>query len=890
MQNKPPQKKKKKKKKKDRADAEVNWDPIDQTVLANEQVDAEGRSWRSGAMVERRMLKQWYLRITHYAEELYAGLNTLNWPQNVLDMQQHWLGRSEGTSVCFDLADSDNMTPLTTTTATATGTGTTTNIATTLEVFTTRPETIFGVGFLAVAPRHPLVTSQLVPKERLEAVAAFTREATTGGTAFSKQRGSSGGSSSSSSSDKLGVYLGLNAFNPLTGDLVPVYAADYVLDGHGTGAVMGVPAHDERDWDFAGVHGLPRGPSILQQPNSSSGSGSCDNNSHSSSSNEQVTGLSAPYTAPVGVLTDACGSAFVGLEASEGARAVTSALAMQEKGGSVVNWRLRDWLVSRQRYWGTPIPIVHCDNCGEVGVPESELPVELPPESEVDFGASGSSASPLTTASNWVNTTCPCCGSPARRETDTMDTFVDSAWYWLRYLDSKNDEAPCAQKAAAMGLPVNLYVGGIEHAVLHLLYARFFGHFIHQELSLGTQPEPFDALLTQGMVHGQTYRSPDTNAVLRPEELIVATTTSPKTTPATASASASAPGTTVPAATPAAASITARTTTTTTTRQPYKVIAEAATGKPALVSWEKMSKSKHNGVLPADTLREFGVDVTRVFVLFKAPPDAVLEWDDKQIQGVARWMQRLWSLGQDVAAAAGAAAVDNVGDSSYSSSSGGGGGGGGDGGGNGCSEGHNVVVATPAAESTDSDVTDLRRETHRTIERVTGVYERTRHFNVAVAELMKLSNGIRQHLDMQTDKAAATNDPYSSSSMAVVEATRALLIMLCPMAPHISAELWERLEGCAGALTGTVPHASVFEQTWPVAEADALVEETVSVVLQVGGKTRGKVDIPASSIGDVDAIFALALQTPTGQKWLADKPVKKIIVAPHGKLINVVVG
>eukprot|EP00698_Gefionella_okellyi_P002748 TRINITY_DN12617_c0_g1_i2.p1 TRINITY_DN12617_c0_g1~~TRINITY_DN12617_c0_g1_i2.p1 ORF type:complete len:855 (-),score=214.20 TRINITY_DN12617_c0_g1_i2:10-2307(-) len=492
--------------------AAVNWDPVDQTVLANEQVDASGKSWRSGAVVERRMMEQWFFRITDYAKELYDELENVAWPNTVKTLQRNWIGKSQGASVDFEVCTDDGKTLK-------------------LPVFTTRAETLYGVTFIAVSPDHQLVT-----------------------TAGATQQATAPALSSKSSQPTTGIQLKCHAVHPLTGARVPVYAAEYVLSDYGHGAVMGVPAHDERDAAFAAAQQIPV-VSVLDE-------------------NERLQNSEK----------------FTGLSAQEGRNAIVQLVQAKGYGGELTSYRLRDWLVSRQRFWGTPIPMVHCNTCGVVPVPRAQLPIQLPTNIEIK----GRGASPLAAAHDWVNTECPCCKRPAKRDTDTMDTFVDSAWYFARFAGPAAKAIVSAE--ANRWLPVDVYVGGIEHATMHLLYARFITRFMHKRGMLDT-PEPFAQLLNQGMVHGRTLAS-QTGRYLKPDEVI----------------------------------------------ERGQDVLEKSTGLPVRVTYEKMSKSRYNGADPAEMIAEHGADIVRLFMLFAGAPGDDVQWDPRAISGCKRWLNRVWKL------------------------------------------------------------------------------------------------------------------------------------------------------------------------------------------------------------------------------------------------------
>ncbi|MFN7901057.1 MAG: leucine--tRNA ligase, partial [Synechococcaceae cyanobacterium] len=527
-----------------RREATVNWDPIDQTVLANEQVDGEGRSWRSGALVEKRRLRQWFLAITRYADQLLDDLPLLEgWPERVRTMQANWIGRSQGAEIHFPLLPASAAEP-----------------EAAITVFTTRPDTLFGVSYLVLAPEHPLVDSLTSAPQR-DAVAAFqawvSRQSEQDRTADDRP--------------KRGVALGASVRHPASGEELPVWIADYVLAEYGSGAVMGVPAHDLRDFQFARQYELPVKPVILPE-------GSDPHNFEGE-----------PFIG-AGVLMNS--GPYDGLTTSEAQRQIIEAAELEGWGVGKVAYKLRDWLISRQRYWGCPIPVIHCPSCGVVPVPEADLPVELPRE----VSLSGRGGSPLNNLADWKQVACPCCGAAAERETDTMDTFMCSSWYFLRYCDAGNSEQAFSRELVDRWMPVDQYVGGIEHAILHLLYSRFFTKVLRDRGLLGFD-EPFARLLTQGMVQGITYRNPTTGKYIPPAE--VGDAANPR---------------------------------------------DPITGEALESSYDKMSKSKYNGVDPATVIDRYGADTARMFILFKAPPEKDLEWDDADVEGQFRFLQRLWRL------------------------------------------------------------------------------------------------------------------------------------------------------------------------------------------------------------------------------------------------------
>ncbi|MBW0167665.1 MAG: leucine--tRNA ligase [Vulcanococcus sp.] len=725
-------------------DATVNWDPIDQTVLANEQVDSEGRSWRSGALVEKRKLRQWFLKITDYAQQLLDDLSKLEgWPERVRTMQANWIGRSTGAELQFTVVD-------------AAGNDTPERIT----VFTTRPDTIFGASYVVLAPEHPLV-AQLTTAEQEIAVEAFcdlvSRQSEQERTAEDKP--------------KRGVHIGAQVRNPANGELIPIWIADYVLAEYGTGAVMGVPAHDQRDFLFARQYELPVQQVIIPE-----------------GSDEHA--FEGGAWTEAGVLIHS--GRFDGLPSGEAKQAITAAAEAEGWGREKVQFRLRDWLISRQRYWGCPIPVIHCDSCGVVPVPADQLPVELPR----DVAFSGKGGSPLAQLESWVNVSCPCCGKPAKRETDTMDTFMCSSWYYLRYSDAKNTALPFSSEAVNSWLPVDQYVGGIEHAILHLLYSRFFTKVLRDRGLLGFD-EPFQRLLTQGMVQGITYKNPHTGKYIAPAD--VADPTDPR---------------------------------------------DPASGDVLETFYEKMSKSKYNGVDPAVVIDKYGADTARMFILFKAPPEKDLEWDDADVEGQFRFLQRIWRL-VDAACERGLSLAEGAG-------------------------GPEAVAQALAAVSLNPAEQELRRAVHTAITEISDDLDGDYQFNTAVSELMKLSNAMGSHLE-------------ASGEVFACEALRNLLILLAPFAPHLAEELWLKLGGRnAGDALGS---SSIHAQRWPAADASALVRDTVPLVIQIKGKVRGNLEVPADA--DKATLEKLALESDIAAKWLEGKAPSRVIVVP-GKLVNLV--
>ncbi|MBX2865277.1 MAG: leucine--tRNA ligase [Leptolyngbyaceae cyanobacterium MAG.088] len=707
-------------------EAAVNWDPIDQTVLANEQVDSDGKSWRSGAKVERKLLRQWFLKITDYADQLLADLDKLDgWPERVKTMQANWIGKSTGAYVVFTTEGGDDI-----------------------KIYTTRPDTLWGASFMVLSPEHPLV-EKLTTANQADAIKAYQDRAA----------GMSEMDRTAENREKTGVWTGSYAINPVNDQQIPIWIADYVLMDYGTGAIMAVPAHDQRDFEFARKFDLPI--HVVVQP---------------AGENLDSATMEAAY-AHDGVMVNS--GPLDGISAGKGAgQSVPAAIKWLEennRGEGTANYRLRDWLISRQRYWGVPIPMIYCDSCGTVPVPEDQLPVVLP--EDVEFSARG--GSPLAKMTDWINCKCPSCGTDAKRETDTMDTFIDSSWYFLRYSDANNEALPFAKDKADSWLAVDQYVGGIEHAILHLLYSRFFTKVL-RDRNLVSIDEPFQRLLTQGMVQAITYKNPATGKYIAPGD--VADLNDPK---------------------------------------------DPETDDPLQVFYEKMSKSKYNGVEPRVVLGKYGADTARMFILFKAPPEKDLEWDDADVEGQFRFLNRVWLLVNSFATSQGSKAlVTNLDQSSLS--------------------------------KTDKN---LRRAIHTAIKEVSEDVEEGYQFNTAVSELMKLSNALK-------DSKQQDSDVYA-------EGVQALVLLLAPFAPHIAEELWQQLGFSE----------SVHRQNWPIFEESALVADEITLVIQIKGKTRGTISVPASA--SKDELEQYARDSDIAKKHLEGKEIKKVIVVP-GKLVNFV--
>jgi leucyl-tRNA synthetase len=675
-----------------RKHAAVKWCPKDQTVLANEQVDADGRCERCGALVEVRQLEQWFLRITDYAERLLDDLDDVDWPEHVKTMQRNWIGRSEGAEVTFRCEELEIDYP----------------------VFTTRPDTLFGATFFVMAPEHPDVMRLAQGSEREHAVREYVNHAIT----------ESGEERGSADKPKTGVALGRTVTNPVNGEQIPMYVADYVLMEYGTGAIMAVPAHDERDYAFARALHLPIRRVIEGTPVEGA----------------DEDGL--PYTGD-GPLVNS-DPEFDGMGNREALSAIVAWLDARGRGHASVNYRLRDWLVSRQRYWGTPIPVVHCERCGVVAVPEQDLPVLLPDVE--DYTPRG--RSPLAAAEDWVRSDCPTCGGPARRETDTMDTFVDSSWYFLRYCDAANERAAWGAQAVSRWMPVDQYIGGVEHAILHLMYARFFCKALADLGHLASQ-EPFSALFTQGMV---------------------------------------------------------------------------------TKDGAKMSKSRGNVVSATSIVRRLGADTARCYILFIGPPDQDADWSDEGVEGVHRFLARLWRLGVETAQRAGERETD---------------------------EGLDPPDALPA-EGPDLE---LLRKANWAIDKVSRDLRRFA-FNTAIAAVMELLN-----------ECSRVRESAHACTLRFAVASAASLLF--PFAPHVCADVYDRLTG-----------ERVWEQAWPQADLRLLERDVFELVCQVNGKLRDRVQAPSDAAPE--ELKQLCLSTANVRAHVDGREIVKEIVVP-GKLVNLVV-
>ena len=716
--------------------ATVNWDPVDNTVLANEQV-VDGRGWRSGAIVEKRDIPMYYFKITDYADELLDDLKTLegHWPKQVLSMQHNWIGKSRGMELDFayHIDGNDDV----------------------LRVFTTRPDTVMGVSYLAVAAEHPL--AQYAAKQN-EAIAQFCAECKQGSVAEADL----------AKAEKVGMETGLFATHPITGENVPVWVANYVLMSYGSGAVMGVPAHDERDFEFANKYNLP----ITQVIDFKDKQGQYDSREWQEWYGDKDTG----YCINSGILD--------GLSSADATAKVEEIVSAKNLGKATIQYRLRDWGVSRQRYWGCPIPMVNCEYCGTVPVDEADLPVVLPTDVIPD-----GRGNPLKNMPEFINCTCPKCGQPAERETDTFDTFVESSWYAQRFASPHDDTQMIDRAAADKWLPVDQYVGGVEHAVLHLLYARFF-HKVMRDEGLVSGDEPFANLLAQGMVLAGTYyreNADGSKSYYFPHEIDLVMN-----------------GTEASGAT------------------------LKADGEPVVIGKiEKMSKSKNNGVDPQEIIEQYGADTVRLYTLFTAPADQTLEWSDSALKGPHNFVKKVWrTVGEHIDAIS------------------------------------NKTVGEIDKANLSKAAKDLRRKTHETIAKIDVSLGEHLALNTPVSSLMELCNEIAS-FEVANDTELAVRH----------EAIHALLAMLSLYAPHVGEYLLNEL----GVDTRTV--------TYPALDESALVNDTITMVVQVNGKVRGKMEVAVGT--DNDTLIREAKGLEGVAKFITGE-IKKEIVVPN-KLISFVV-
>ncbi|MEK7465973.1 MAG: leucine--tRNA ligase [Planctomycetota bacterium] len=705
--------------------AAVNWCPACQTVLANEQVEEDGTCERCGAAVAPKNLEQWYFRITKYADRLLDDLDKLEeWPERVTMMQEAWIGRTEGADIVFRLETGDER----------------------IKVFTTRADTLFGVSFVVLAPEHPLVAkcAAKMPEAEKKKLNEFVAKCRA---QKSIQRTAAG--------DKEGISLGVNVIHPLTGKPVPLWAADYALMDFGTGAVMGVPAHDQRDFLFAKKYGFPIKVVIAPK------GGALD----------AATMEKAFEDEGVQVNSDE----FDSLPNNFGRAKITQALEARSMGGPTVTYRLRDWLISRQRYWGAPIPIIYCANCGAVPVPESELPVILP--DTTDFKPKGQS--PLAAVESFVKTTCPVCEDPARRETDTMDTFVDSAWYFLRYISPRSEDKVFVSADVNKWLPVDQYIGGAEHATKHLIYSRFITKFLY-DIELAEFEEPFSRLFAQGLICADAHKCPEHGWVLETEVKD----------------------------------------------------GKHSCGQDVVTELHKMSKSKKNGTAPEPLIEQYGADTVRLYTLFIGPPERDAVWATKDIIGSHRFLYRVWETVQE--------ALPLI---------------------------QGISSKPESLQGLADEFRAVRRKVHQTIKKVTEEIEGGFKFNTAVASVMELVNEMKRANFQAGGPAAAS---------VLREACEATTLLLAPFVPHMAEELWEML--------GRPP--SIFEQPWPVVDPSACTENEVEIVVQVNGKVRSRVTVPAGTTEDL--LRQAALADSRVIEALAGKAPRNVIVVP-GRLVNVVV-
>ncbi|WP_019411978.1 leucine--tRNA ligase [Pseudomonas psychrophila] len=716
-----------------RKNGTVNWDPVDQTVLANEQV-IDGRGWRSGAVIEKREIPMYYFKITAYADELLESLDDMpGWPEQVKTMQRNWIGKSRGMEVQFPY----NVESI--------------GEAGALKVFTTRPDTLMGATYVAVAAEHPLATLAAQGNPELQ---AFIAEC----------KGGSVAEADMATQEKKGLQTSLLVEHPLTGEKLPVWVANYVLMHYGDGAVMAVPAHDERDFEFATKYDLPIKAVV-----------------RTSAGDETPAPWQDAYNEH-GTLINS--GEFDGLDFQAAFDAIEAALTAKGLGQSRTQFRLRDWGISRQRYWGCPIPIVHCDTCGDVPVPEDQLPVVLP-EDVVPDGA----GSPLARMPEFYECICPKCGAPAKRETDTMDTFVESSWYYARYASPHFEGGLVDRKAADHWLPVDQYIGGIEHAILHLLYARFF-HKLMRDEGLVSSNEPFKNLLTQGMVIAETYyRKLDNGGkdFFNPDDVEIERDAKAKIIGATLKTD----------------------------------------GLPVEIGGtQKMSKSLNNGVDPQYMIEQYGADTCRLFMMFASPPDASLEWSDSGVEGSHRFLKRVWRLAH-------------------------------------AHVGQGLPGALDIASLNDEQKV-IRRAIHQAIKQASQDVGLHHKFNTAVAQVMTVMNVL--------EKAPQTTE---QDRALLQEGLETVALILAPITPHISHELWNQL-GHAGA---------IIDAPWPTLDESALVQDTLQLVIQVNGKLRGQIDMPASaSREDVEAAARI---NENVLRFTEGLTIRKVIVVP-GKLVNIV--
>ncbi|QDM25027.1 leucine--tRNA ligase [Tardiphaga sp. vice304] len=730
----------------ERKQSKVNWDPVDMTVLANEQV-IDGRGWRSGAEVEQRELTQWFFKISKYSDELLSALDGLDrWPDKVRTMQRNWIGKSEGLRVRFALSEGkDQLLGLISA-----------NETVSVDIFTTRPDTLFGAKFLALSPDHPLAEAAAKINPALK---DFIEDCPHTGTA----------QAAIDTAEKQGFDTGIKALHPFDPSWqLPVYVANFVLMEYGTGAIFGCPAHDQRDLDFVNKYGLGNTPVVCPE------------------------GLDPETFVVTDVAYDGDGrminSRFLdGMTIAEAKEEVSTRLEAAVFGDAPVgerkvNFRLRDWGISRQRYWGCPIPIIHCEVCGVVPVPIKKLPVELP--EDIEFDRPGN---PLDRHPTWKHVPCPQCGGAGRRETDTMDTFVDSSWYFSRFTDPWNTEAPTTPDVVNRMMPVDQYIGGVEHAILHLLYSRFFTRAMKATGHVGFD-EPFAGMFTQGMVVHETYKKQD-GTFASPAEINIEIGGN---------------------------------------GQRATLI---ATGENIVIGpIEKMSKSKRNTVDPDDIIATYGADTARWFMLSDSPPDRDVIWSEERVQGASRFVQRLWRQVNESA-----------------------------------EHGKSAPAARPAEFG--ADALAIRKAAHGALDKVTTEIEKL-HFNVCLAHIREFSNALGEAL-------ARLGTPAPDTCWALHEAAVILVQLFSPMMPHLAEECWAVL----------AQPGMVSEARWPQIEPDLLVEDTVTLPVQVNGKKRGEVVVARDASNSEIEAAVLALDTV--KQALDGKPVRKLIIVPQ-RIVNVV--
>ena len=723
----------------------VNWDPVDNTVLANEQV-VDGRGWRSGALIEKREIPMYYFNITAYADELLNDLDKLegHWPQQVITMQRNWIGRSEGMEIHFPYTLNGEEK--------------------TLDVFTTRPDTLMGVTYVSVAAEHPLAKHAAATNPALQSFIEACKKGSVAEADLAK-------------AEKMGMDTGLTVIHPLTGEQVPVWVANYVLMSYGSGAVMAVPAHDERDFEFANKYQLPIKQVI-----------DLDENHKQGQQFDATTWQDWYGDKQNGVAINS--GELDGLNFKQAFDKILTQLEPKGLGKKTINYRLRDWGVSRQRYWGCPIPVINCTDCGTVPVPESQLPVVLP----LDVVPDGR-GNPLNNLASFTDVNCPCCGKPAKRETDTFDTFVESSWYYARFASPNYTDGMINKVAADKWLPVDQYVGGVEHAVLHLLYARFF-HKLMRDEGLVQGDEPFANLLTQGMVLAGTYlreNADGSKSYYFPEEVDIRYNDKGQPIEATLKADG----------------------------QPVKI------GK-----IEKMSKSKNNGVDPQATIDQYGADTVRLYTMFTAPVDQTLEWIDDGLKGPYNFLKKVWRYTIEHA--------ETLAQQSLTA----------------------ATLSVSDAQSLSKAAKNLRRKTHDTIGKLDDAFGKNLALNTPVSFLMELSNELTAF------------DIRSDSDLAVAnEALITLLTLLTMYAPHMAEVLLEELG------------IDVMTLTYPAVDTSALVQDTITMVVQVNGKIRGQMDVAPNS--DSDWLKAEAKQLDSVAKFITGDIVKEIVVP--NKLVNIVV-